>query len=57
MLHVLEALEGGTARHLVDVVRTAQGIEHHVAIPSKRVGGLTDRAATGRMAAAGAVST
>ncbi len=55
MLHVLEALEGGTARHLVDLVRTAEGVEHHVAIPSERVGGLTDRAAAGRMAAAGAV--
>ncbi len=55
VLHVLEALEGGTARHLVDLVRTAEGVEHHVAIPSERVGGLTDRAAAGRMAAAGAV--
>lgn len=54
VLHVLEALEGGTARHLVDVVRTAGGIEHHVAIPTRRVGGLTDTAAAGRMAAAGA---
>lgn len=55
VLHVLEALEGGTARHLVDLVRTAEGVEHHVAIPSERVGGLTDRAAAGRMAASGAV--
>jgi len=55
VLHVLEALEGGTARHLVDVVRHAGGVEHHVAIPSERVGGLTDRAAANRMAAAGAV--
>ena len=55
MLHVMEALEGGTARHLVDLVRTARGVEHHVAIPTERVGGLTDRAAAGRMAAAGAV--
>ena len=55
MLHVLEAIEGGTARHLVDLVRTAAGIEHHVAIPWRRVGGLTDTAAAGRMAAAGAV--
>ena len=54
VLHVLEALEGGTARHLVDVVRHAEGVEHHVAVPSERVGGLTDRAATGRMADAGA---
>ncbi len=55
MLHVLEALEGGTARHLVDVVRNVPGVEHHVAIPSRRVGGLTDHTAAGRMAAAGAV--
>lgn len=55
VLHVLEALEGGTARHLVDLVRTAPGIEHHVAIPSRRVGGLTDTAAAGRIAAAGGV--
>lgn len=55
VLHVLEALEGGTARYLVDVVRMAEGVEHHVAIPSQRVGGLTDRAATDRMRAAGAV--
>ncbi|MEO5678482.1 MAG: glycosyltransferase family 4 protein [Acidimicrobiales bacterium] len=55
VLHVLEALEGGTARHLVDLVRTASGVEHHVAIPTRRVGGLTDRAAAGRMEAAGAV--
>ena len=55
VLHVMEALEGGTARHLVDLVANAGGVEHHVAIPSQRVGGLTDRAAAGRMAAAGAV--
>ena len=55
MLHVLEALEGGTARHLVDLVRTVDGVEHHVAVPSRRVGGLTDSSATVRMAAAGAV--
>ena len=55
MLHVLEALEGGTARHLVDLTRHVAGVEHHVAIPSRRVGGLTDTAAAGRMEAAGAV--
>lgn len=55
VLHVMEALEGGTARHLVDLVRHTPGVEHHVAIPSRRVGGLTDRDAAGRMAAAGAV--
>jgi len=55
VLHVMEALEGGTARHLVDLVRNVPGVEHHVAVPSQRVGGLTDRAAAGRMTAAGAV--
>ncbi|CAA9232217.1 MAG: hypothetical protein AVDCRST_MAG76-1378 [uncultured Acidimicrobiales bacterium] len=55
VLHVMEALEGGTARHLVDLVRNATGVEHHVAIPSRRVGALTDLAAAGRMADAGAV--
>lgn len=55
MLHVLEALEGGTARHLVDLVRSVAGVEHHVAIPSRRVGGLTDAAAAEHMRAAGAV--
>jgi len=55
VLHVLEALEGGTARHLVDLVTTAAGVDHHVAIPPERVGGLTDRDAAGRMADAGAV--
>jgi len=55
VLQVLEALEGGTARHLVDLVTTAGGVDHHVAIPLERVGGLTDRCAAGRMAEAGAV--
>ena len=54
VLHVLEALEGGTARHLVDVVRHVRGFVHHVAIPAVRVGGLTDTAATPRLRDAGA---
>jgi glycosyltransferase involved in cell wall biosynthesis len=55
VLHVMEALEGGTARHLVDVVTHATGTSHHVAVPARRVGGLTDELATGRMRDAGAV--
>jgi len=55
VLQVLAARRRGTPRHLFDLVRTATGVEHHVAIPSRRVGGLTDRAAAGRLAAAGAV--
>ena len=54
VLHVLEALEGGTARHVVDVVSAAQGIDHHLAVPAERIGGLTDRQATRAAARAGA---
>ena len=54
VLHVLEALEGGTARHLVDVVRHTAGVEHHVAVPSDRKGWVTDTAAVGAMTDAGA---
>lgn len=54
VLHVLEAIEGGTARHLVDVVRTTPHTEHHVAMPRRRVGGLTDETLEPRLTAAGA---
>ncbi|MBA2281413.1 MAG: glycosyltransferase family 4 protein [Acidimicrobiia bacterium] len=54
VLHVLEALEGGTARHLVDVVRHARSVVHEVVLPPSRVGGITDPAATDRLRAAGA---
>lgn len=51
---MLEALEGGTARHLADVVAHVPDVRHVVAIPHERVGGVTDRAAGIAMAAAGA---
>jgi glycosyltransferase involved in cell wall biosynthesis len=54
VLHVLEALEGGTARHVVDVVGHVEQVEHHVAVPSTRVGGVTDREAIQRLRDAGA---
>lgn len=54
VLHVLEALEGGTARHLVDVVRWTERVEHHVALPTRRVGGLTDEGAAPALRALGA---
>jgi glycosyltransferase involved in cell wall biosynthesis len=54
VLHVLEALEGGTSRHLRDVVRWTTGVEHHVAIPSTRVGAPTDRSAIPALRAVGA---
>lgn len=55
VLHVLEALEGGTARHVVDIARHARGTDHEIAVPEERRGGLTDRAAIGQMRDAGAV--
>jgi glycosyltransferase involved in cell wall biosynthesis len=54
VLHVLEALEGGTARHLVDVATHATASSHHVVIPPHRVGGLTDETALPRLRDAGA---
>jgi glycosyltransferase involved in cell wall biosynthesis len=49
VLHVLEALEGGTARHLVDVVRHATATDHVTVVPPRRVGGLTDETAIGHL--------
>lgn len=54
VLHVLEALEGGTARHLVDVVTHATGTDHTVAVPPRRIGGATDETALPLLRAAGA---
>jgi glycosyltransferase involved in cell wall biosynthesis len=55
VLHVLEALEGGTARHLVDVVRHTPDVRHEVAVPRTRQGWATDEHAVGRMEQAGAL--
>ena len=54
VLHVLEALEGGTARHLVDVVTTVRSVEHEVVVPPERRGWATDESAIDSMRAAGA---
>ena len=54
VLHVLEALEGGTSRHLVDVVEHATATEHVTVVPERRVGGLTDPLAVDRLVRAGA---
>jgi glycosyltransferase involved in cell wall biosynthesis len=54
VLHVLEALEGGTARHVTDLVRHVGDVTHHVAVPPRRVGGMTDTLAVPAMDAAGA---
>lgn len=54
VMHVMEALEGGTARHLVDVVSHANATDHIAIVPPRRVGGLTDETALGRLRDAGA---
>jgi len=54
VLHVLEALEGGTSRHVVDLVRWTPEVDQHVAIPERRVGGVTDEAAAPALRAHGA---
>ena len=56
---MLEAAGGGTTRHLLDVVRTASEIEHHVAVPPPRQkplgsGALYDSAAVREMSVWGA---
>jgi glycosyltransferase involved in cell wall biosynthesis len=53
VLHVVEAIEGGLARHVAQVVQHVPA-EHHVALPSQRVGGFTDSTAVATMVAAGA---
>jgi glycosyltransferase involved in cell wall biosynthesis len=54
ILHVLEALEGGTSRHVVDVARHVNGYRHEVAIPRRRPGRVTDAAAADAFRDAGA---
>jgi glycosyltransferase involved in cell wall biosynthesis len=55
---VLEAVRGGTSRHLADVVTHTPGVAHHVAVPpagEPRGGAVYDQAAVDRMVADGAV--
>ena len=53
VLHILEALTGGTARHVADIVASAQGVEHVVMVPPDRVGDVTDHVAVEQIRAAG----
>jgi hypothetical protein len=53
VLHVLEAVEGGTIRHLTYVAGYVNA-EHHVVVPPERIGGLTDTTAFAAMESAGA---
>lgn len=59
VLHVLEAVRGGTIRYLIDVVRWTPGTVHHVALPrltgvAGRSGALADTGAWDDLEAAGA---
>jgi glycosyltransferase involved in cell wall biosynthesis len=53
VLHVLEAIEGGTSRHLRYLVKYVKA-DHIVVVPPERVGGLTDESAYDALEAAGA---
>lgn len=60
VLHVLEALRGGTSRHVVDVVRAVPEVRHHVAVPleggpATGSGALVDTAALDAFVSSGAV--
>lgn len=54
VLHVLEAVGGGTARHLVDLVTHTPDVRHVIAMPPRRVGHLSDDQAVAKLLAAGA---
>ena len=54
VLHVLEAIFGGTARHLTDIVSVVRDVDHVVVVPSQRFGSRTDENALDVLAAAGA---
>ena len=60
VLHVLEAIRGGTSRHVVDLVRSTPAIDHHVAVPhagraAAASGAVVDRKAMDILVGAGAV--
>lgn len=54
VLHVLEAVEGGTARYVADLVTHAYGVDHLVAMPHARSVGVTDSASIARIEEASA---
>ena len=50
VLHVVEAIEGGVARYVTDLVAYTPGIDHTVVMPMKRSVGVTDHDAMARIA-------
>lgn len=60
VLHVLEAIRGGTSRHVVDLVRSTPDVAHHVAVPhggrtAAASGAVVDRKAMDVLVQAGAL--
>ena len=60
VLHVLEAIRGGTSRHVVDLVRSTPAITHHIAVPhggraAAGSGAVVDRNAMDTLVDAGAI--
>jgi len=53
VVHVIEAIEAGVARHVSDIVRLVDA-HHHVVVPPQRTGGFTDHRALAGMREAGA---
>jgi glycosyltransferase involved in cell wall biosynthesis len=51
VLHVLEAVGGGTLRHLVDVLQTVKNVEHHVVLPPDHADPADDEPSVNAMAA------
>lgn len=49
VLHVLEAVEGGTARYVADLVTHVEGVDHLVAMPRTRSVGVTDSESIARI--------
>lgn len=56
VLHVMEAIGGGTARHLIDLVRYVPHVEHETVTPPRRLDGLSDDRAVDEIRSAGAVA-
>jgi glycosyltransferase involved in cell wall biosynthesis len=51
----MEAIGGGTARHLIDLVRHVPRVRHEAVTPQRRLDSLSDDAAVDALRAAGAV--
>ncbi|HVY08708.1 MAG TPA: glycosyltransferase [Mycobacteriales bacterium] len=54
VMHVLEAIFGGTATHLCDLVTVTRDVDHIVVVPSQRFGQRTDELAVQMLREAGA---